>query len=94
MLHMQDEMLRHHLIMHLSRLDTFTKVREEVQDTAREAAGGVALMQIGAVKGKYNKGKDVKGRGRGELMQAEKENDDAKKLAEKHKDKHCICYQK
>ena len=43
--------MRHHLIMHASRLDTFSKVRE-VQDVARatEAVGGVASVQIGAVK--------------------------------------------
>ena len=40
--------------MHASRLDTFSKVREEVHDIARarEAAGSVAPMQVGAVKGK------------------------------------------
>ena len=67
-LRMQDAMLRQHLIMHASRLDTFSKLREEVQDIARArgAAGGVAPMQVGAVQGK--KGKDVKGKG--ELMQA------------------------
>ena len=39
---------------HARRLDTFFKVREEVQDIARsrEAAGRVASTQIGAVKGK------------------------------------------
>ena len=38
--------------MYASRLDTFSQVREEVHDFARasEAAGGVAPMQIGAVK--------------------------------------------
>ena len=48
---MKDDMLRHHLIMHASRMDTFSKVRE-VQDVARarEAAGGVVSIQIGAVK--------------------------------------------
>ena len=48
---MKDDMLRHRLIMHASRLDTFSKVRE-VQDVARarEAAGGVVSIQIGAVK--------------------------------------------
>ena len=81
---MQDDVLRHHLIVHASRLDTFSKIRGEVRDiaSAREAEGGVASMQSGAVKGK-----DVKGKGKGELMEAEKERDDAKKLAEKNKDK-------
>ena len=46
-LHLHDEMLRHHLILHSSRLDTFSKV------TA--AAGGVAPMHVGAVKGKDKK---------------------------------------
>ena len=38
---MQNDTLRHHLIKHANRLDTFSKVREEVQDIARnrEAAG-------------------------------------------------------
>ena len=80
-LHMQDEMLRHHLIMHASKLDTFCKVREEVQ----------VVMQIGTVKGKGKKeGTDVKGKGGGELVQAEKKKDDAKKLAEKKKEKRCF----
>ena len=53
-LHMEDVMLRHHLITHASRLETFSKVRE-VQDMARsrEAAGGVAPMHVGAVKGTF-----------------------------------------
>ena len=46
-LHLHDEMLRHHLILHASKLDTFSKV------TA--AAGGVAPMHVGAVKGKDKK---------------------------------------
>ena len=41
---MQEEMLRHHLIIHASRMDACSKVREEVQDRAREAAAGVAPM--------------------------------------------------
>ena len=84
---MQDDMLRHFFIMHPSRLETFSKVREEVQDIARasEVAGGVAPLQIGAVKGKGKKGKDVKGKGKGELMQAGNAGDDAKKLAVKNK---------
>ena len=50
---MQDDMLRHRLIMHESRLDTFLKVGEEVQDIARtgELACSVAPIQNGAVKG-------------------------------------------
>ena len=50
-LHMQDDMLRHQSIMPVSRLDTLSKVSEEVQGIARvrEAAGGVAPVQIGAV---------------------------------------------
>ena len=40
-------------------------------------------MQIGAVKDKDKKGKDVKGEGKGEPVQAEKARHDAKKLAEK-----------
>ena len=65
-------------------------VREEVQDivSAREAGGGAAPMHIGAVKGKGKKGTDVTGKGRGDLMQAEKERDDAKNLAEKSNDRH------
>ena len=49
MLHMRDDMLRRHLIMHVTRLDTFFEVREEVQDIARsrEAAGSVAPMKRG-----------------------------------------------
>ena len=83
---MQDEMLRHHLIMHASMLDMFSKVREEVQDiaTARDAAGGVVPVQTGAVKGE-GQGRQ---RQKGELMQAEKESDDAEKQAEKNKDTH------
>ena len=47
---------------------------EEVQDIARarEAAGGVASMQIGSVTGKGMKCKDVKGKVKSELMQVEK----------------------
>ena len=61
-----------------------------MQDTARalEAAGGVAPMQIGAVKGNGNTGKDVKGKGKGEVMQAER--DDVAELAEKNEDKQCF----
>ena len=68
---MQDDMLRQHLVMHASRLDILSKVREEVQDIARarKAAGGVAPMQLSAVQGKGKKGKGVKGTGKGELMQ-------------------------
>ena len=47
-------------------------------------------MLIGWVKGSGAKGKDVKGKGKGVLMQAEKERDDAKKLAQKNKDKQCF----
>ena len=45
--------------MHVSRLDTFSRVREEVQTiaSAREATDGVASMQIGAVKGNCVKDK-------------------------------------
>ena len=64
-LHMQDDMLRHHLIIHANGLDACSKVREEVQDRAREAAGGVAPMQTGAVNGMGKKGKNVKGKGKG-----------------------------
>ena len=39
-LHIQDEMLRHHRVMHASRLDMFSKAKEEAEDIAR--AGGVA----------------------------------------------------
>ena len=47
----------------------FSKAMEEEQDArAREAAGGVVPMQIGAVKGKGKKGKDVKGKGKSELV--------------------------
>ena len=51
--HMQDDVPRHRLTMHVSRLDTFFKVKEEVQDIAkaREAAGRRAPIQIGAVEG-------------------------------------------
>ena len=56
-LHKQDDILRHHVIMHASRLETFSKVTEE---SPREVAGGVALMQIGAVKGKGKKRAMVK----------------------------------
>ena len=44
----------HHLPFHASKLDTFSKVREEVQDIARarEAAGGAVPIEIGAVTGK------------------------------------------
>ena len=73
--------MRHNLITHTSRLDTFSKVRERVQ--VREAARGAAPMQIGEAKGT------------GELVQAEKEKDDAKKLAEKNTDKQCCdCWKK
>ena len=34
-LHIQHDVLRHHFSMHLSRLDTSVKVREEVQEIAR-----------------------------------------------------------
>ena len=82
---MQDDTLRQHLMMQASRLDTFSKVREEVQDIARarEAAGGVPPIQIGAVQVKVKKGKDVKGKGKGELMQA-------KMLAENIQHKQCF----
>ena len=49
--------------MHASRPDAFCKVREQVQDIARGAAGGAAHVQIAAVNGKGKKGKDVKGKG-------------------------------
>ena len=89
-------MQRHHLIMHASRLVTLSKIGEAVQNIARasEAAGGVAPMQIGTVKGKGNEGEDVKGKCRRELVRAEKEKDDAKKLAAKNKDKQCFYCQK
>ena len=47
-LHMQDDVLRHHW------LEMFSKVSEAVQDVARArvSVGGVAPMQIGAVKGR------------------------------------------
>ena len=51
-------------------------------------------MQIGAVKGKGKKGQDVKGKSKGELIQAKKERDDAQTLAEKNKDWQCFCCQK
>ena len=55
-------MLRHHLI---------------VQDIAkaREAAGGGVPMLIGWVKGSGAKGKDVKGKGEGVLMQVRRGKD-------------------
>ena len=46
-LHMQDDALRHHIVMYASGLDTIFKDRKEVQDIARarEAKGGVAPVQ-------------------------------------------------
>ena len=96
-LHVQEDMSRHHLIMHVSRLDTFCKIREEMRGVAGasetpQAVKGLMLVQIGAAKGegckKGKKSTDVQDKGKGELLQAEKERDDAKKLAEKKKDKH------
>ena len=51
----------------------------------------VASTQIGAVRGNGEKGKDATPKGKGELIQDEKERDDAKKVAEKSKGKcsHC-----
>ena len=42
-LHMQHEMLRQHLIMHASRLDTSARAREEVHGTARQNVTGILL---------------------------------------------------
>ena len=47
-------------------------------------------MHTGPVRGKGKEGQDVKGTSKGDLMQAEKEKVDAKKLAEKNKDKQCF----
>ena len=72
-LHMQDEMLRHHFIMHGSMLDTFCKVRGGDADRHSERQGRRARTSSG-----------------GELVQAEKKKDGAKKLAEKKKEKRCF----
>ena len=90
-LHMQEDILRHLLIMHASNLDTCFKVREDVEDIARasEAASGVVAMQISAVKGKSNKSKS-----KSEFILAEKERDGVKKLAKKNKDTRCFYNQK
>ena len=79
-LHMQHDMQRHQRILHACEQAGHVLRGQK----AKEAAGGVAPMQIGAVKGNSN----------GKVMQAEKQRDDAKKLAEKNKDKHCFYLQK
>ena len=72
----------HHLLIHASKLDTFSKVREEVQDIARtrEAAGGTVPIEIGAVTGKE------------EVRQKRKR--DFQKLTDKNQDQHCLYYRK
>ena len=48
--------------MHASRLEMFSKAMDEVQDArAREAAGGVVPMQIGAVKRQGQEGQGRQG---------------------------------
>ena len=82
---MQDEMLRHHLVMHASRLDT---------SPWSERRCWTSPAQIGAVKCKDKKRKDFNENGKGELMQAEKEKDDAKKAGQELCDNQCFYFQK
>ena len=88
-LHMQDTMLRHHLIMHASKLDTFgnaihRQIQRVVQDIARASttASGVAPMQIGTMQSKIRLSetsrtivRNVKDKNEDELMHAEKSKD-------------------